>query len=200
MSSNDEQANVESDSDVLNTREAAAFLGAHIETVRRLARRGDIPSFKLGKDWRFRKEVLLRWADGKRPDATFCSVLIIDDEEEVCRVLSRAVERFGCHARYATNGEEGLRLVREKAPDLVLLDLVMPGMKGPRFLEELRKTHPTLPVVIVTGYPNSDLVNQMNQATQHAPLMLLSKPIEPELLERTVRMAAGNKPAKGVTP
>jgi len=50
-------------SDVLNTREAADYLRAHVETVRRLARRGDIPAYKIGKDWRFRRKALLRWAD-----------------------------------------------------------------------------------------------------------------------------------------
>jgi len=73
----------------------------------------------------------------------------------------------------------------------------MPGMNGPQFLEELRKTHPSLPVVIVTGYPDSEL---MQQATQYAPLMLLAKPIDSELLERTVRTAVGDKLTLGMKP
>ena len=47
---------------VLNTREAATYLNAHVETIRRMARRGDIPAFKVGKDWRFHKNALLRWS------------------------------------------------------------------------------------------------------------------------------------------
>lgn len=68
----------------------------------------------------------------------------------------------------------------------------MADMNGPQFLEELRKTHPDPPVVIVTGYPDSDL---MKQATQYAPLMLLAKPAETDQLERTVRMVLGEKMA-----
>jgi excisionase family DNA binding protein len=45
----------------LNIREAAAFLNAHEQTVRGLARRRAIPCFKVGRDWRFRKDALLRW-------------------------------------------------------------------------------------------------------------------------------------------
>ena len=47
--------------DVLNNRDAADYLGAHVETVRCLAKRGDIPSYKVGKDWRFSKNALCRW-------------------------------------------------------------------------------------------------------------------------------------------
>jgi excisionase family DNA binding protein len=52
--------------EVLNTKETAAFLGVHVETVRRLARSGALPSFKVGKDWRFRREVLLQWIEEQR--------------------------------------------------------------------------------------------------------------------------------------
>lgn len=51
-------------------------------------------------------------------------------------------------------------------------------------------THPELSVVIVTGYPDSEL---MKRVMQYAPLMLVAKPVEPELLERTVRTAVGEK-------
>ncbi len=95
-------------------------------------------------------------------------------------------------ARQATSGAKGLVLVAREVPDLILLDLMMPDMNGPQFLEELRKTHPDLPVVIVTGYPESNL---MMQATQYAPLMLLAKPAEPDHLERTVRMVLGERMA-----
>lgn len=53
------------DMDVLNAKEAADYLKAHVETVRRMARRGEIPAFKVGKDWRFHKDALRRWAEGQ---------------------------------------------------------------------------------------------------------------------------------------
>ena len=119
--------------------------------------------------------------------STFGSVLIIDDEKKVCTALARTVERFGCRARHATDATVGLELVAQETPDIILLDLVMPGMNGPTFLEKLRETHPHLPVVIITGYPDGDL---MQEAARFAPVLLLAKPIEPGLLERTVRMSS----------
>ena len=179
-------------SDVMNALEAAAFLGVHVETLRKLARRKEIPCFKIGKDWRFRQEALVRWADGQQTVASrgCFSVLIVDDDELVCRSLSRGVKLLGCTARHATSSAMGLELVAQETPDLILLDLLIPEMSGPQFLAELRKTHPMLPVVIVTGYPDSTL---MQQAMQYAPIMLLSKPVEPELLKRSVRSIMGQK-------
>lgn len=120
------------------------------------------------------------------------SVLIIDDDAKVCRAMCRLVKRIGCRARYVLDGAEGLEQVFREAPDLIMLDLKMPGMNGPEFLKELRKTQPDLPVVIVTGYPDSDL---MEQATQYAPIMLLSKTAETSQIESTVRMAIGERMA-----
>ena len=184
------------DTEVFGITEAAAFLGAHEQTVRRLARRGAIPSFKVGKDWRFRKEALLRWSEEQqRARAGRCSVLVIDDEEKICKALVRILAGFGCHARQALTGAKGLELVAQDVPDVILLDLMMPDINGAQFLEELRKTHPEMPVAIVTGYPDSEL---MQQAMQYAPVMVLPKPVDQVLLERTVRVALGIGPTNEV--
>ena len=53
--------------EVLNAKEAGAYLKAHVETIRRLARKGRIPAFKIGKDWRFHKGALLNWVNGQTP-------------------------------------------------------------------------------------------------------------------------------------
>ena len=99
------------ESDVLNAHDAASFLGVHVETLRKLARRNEIPCFKIGRDWRFRKGALLSWAEEQRPNNNIPSVLILDDEVKVCRTLARIVERIGCSTRCATDGTEGLELV-----------------------------------------------------------------------------------------
>ena len=170
--------------------QAAAFLGAHVQTIRKLARSGALPSFKVGKDWRFRREALERWTHDQRPGMTPCSVLVIDDEKKVCTMLIRMVQELGCVGRATTSAIEGLAMVEQETPDLILLDLKMPDMSGPSFLRTLRETHPTLPVAVVTGYPDSEL---MREAMLHAPVLLLAKPVERLLLERTVRTLVGDR-------
>jgi len=92
--------------------------------------------------------------------------------------------------RQALDGAKGLELVAQEAPDLVLLDLQMPNMSDPQFLKELRKTQPELRVVVVTGHPDSEF---MQEAMQYAPLMVLPKPVDQALIERTVRVALGKR-------
>lgn len=181
-------------SEILNAKQAAALLGVHPQTIRKMARSGQIPCFKMGTDWRFRKEALVQWADAQHLQTSDftggCSVLIIDDEEKVCAALTRMVEQFGCRTRQTTDGKTGLELVDQDVPNVILLDLKMPDMDGPQFLSKLRRTQRNLPVVVVTGYPDSEI---MRQAMQYAPLMVLAKPVEKELLERTVRMVIDPK-------
>ena len=170
--------------DILNISEAATFLGVHEQTIRKLARRGAIPAFKVGRDWRFRKEALLNWSDEQQNMKRNNLILIIDDEEGICKALTRIVENLGYRANCALSAERGLELVSLETPNLILLDLQLQNMNGAQFLKELRKTQPIIPVIIVTGYPESDL---MQQCAQYAPVMLLTKPIERTLLERTMQ-------------
>ncbi len=187
------------ESGALTTSQAAVFLGVHVQTVRRLARSGRIPSFKVGADWRFRKEALVQWADSQQIEERgsnerggngALTVLIVDGEAKVSAALARMAERFGCRTRQAFSAEVALELIAEEAPDLVLLDLKLPDMNGPSFLVELRKKYRALPVAIVTGYPDGELVTQ---ALKSGPLLVLPKPVEPDQLEQVVRMARSAK-------
>ena len=102
--------------------------------------------------------------------------------------MARIAENLGYRANYSQSAEKGLELVSLETPNLILLDLQMHHMNGAQFLKELRKSQPTIPVIIITGYPESDL---MLQCAQYAPVMLLTKPIERTLLERTMQSVFG---------
>lgn len=168
----------------LNARQAADQLGAHVETVRRLARRGEIPSFKVGKDWRFRPEDLAAWARSHHARHQPYGVLVVDDDEAVLRLIRKILEAGGYRVLCVRSGPEGLAQLRREPVHLVLLDLQMPGMDGPAFLEQLRRAHAELPVIVVTGYPDGDL---MFRALAHGPLMVVAKPISPFNLLPAVR-------------
>jgi excisionase family DNA binding protein len=186
-------------SGALTTSQAAAFLGVHVQTVRRLARSGRIPCFKVGADWRFREEALVQWADSQcheergsneRGNNGALTVLIVDAEAKDSAALARMAERFGCRTRQALSAEVGLELIAEEAPDLVLLDLKLPDMNGPGFINEMRKRDRILPVAIVTGDPDGEL---MKRALEAGPLLMVPKPVEPGQLEQVVRMAQSVK-------
>lgn len=172
--------------EVLNAQEAAELLGAHVETIRRMARRGTIPAYKIGKDWRFRMAALVSWSETNPVTKKPIGILAIDDDARVCRLIRRVLEPAGYRVITAPNGIEGLVLLRTEPIDLVLLDLEMPIMNGPAFIRESKQIRPDLPVIIVTGYPDGNL---MMEASKFGPLMLIAKPVDRKMLLSAVTLA-----------
>src|SRR4249920_685427 len=78
-------------------------------------------------------------------------ILIIDDEQGIRDLLDTLLRRKGYDVVVAENGREGLKVFRRERPDVVVLDLMMPGMDGLTVLQELRTLDPTKPVIILTG-------------------------------------------------
>ncbi len=169
--------------DVLDAQAAAWFLGAHVETVRRLARKGGLPAYKMGKDWRFNKSALQKWVEAHHLRERVPLVLVVDDEKSIRETTQMFLEGANYLVKTAASGEEALEQVRHEMPDLVLLDLVMPGIGGVEVLEALHKKNPDLAVVVITAYPDSDL---MARALRFPPVMLLPKPLKKETLLKTV--------------
>ena len=169
--------------DILKVRDAAALLGVHIETIRRMARKGDIPAFKIGKDWRFRRTALFKWIEKTSNTSKLPHLLVVDDDRAVCKNIRRILEPLGHILKIAHDGIKGLESFIAHPADLVLLDLNMPAMNGVEFLKHLRKINSGMPVIVVTGYPQSEM---MYQAMQYGPMLLLPKPIDKRQLLATV--------------
>jgi excisionase family DNA binding protein len=178
---------------VLNAQAAAELLGAHVETIRRMARKGAIPAFKVGKDWRFRKTALLAWSEtnpGLQQQRCIC---VIDDDAGVRRLMRRHLEPSGYRVLTAASGAEGLDHIHNQPIDLVLLDLEMPVMNGPAFIGAMSRAGIRIPVILVSGYPDSAL---MMEACRFGPLMLVPKPIEKKMLLAAVAMTLAGATAE----
>ncbi len=178
---------------VFKTKEAAEYLGVHIETVRRLARRGDIPSFKVGKDWRFRESELKRWADTYHMRSGISHILVVDDEENMLKAIRRILRNEPYRISTVTDGAQALELIRRDTPDVVLLDLKMPGMDGPTTLKHIRAIDKGMPVIIITGYLDSDL---MMKALDYSPIMVLPKPVENKQVIEAIELALNGSKSK----
>jgi len=85
-------------------------------------------------------------------DCTGLSVLLIDDEEDLVRTLAVRLELRGMRARTTFSGEAGLQSLSEELPDVVLLDMRMPGLSGFDVLRRIRARHKELPVIIISGH------------------------------------------------
>jgi DNA-binding NtrC family response regulator len=84
------------------------------------------------------------------------TVLIVDDQPEVLRLYARGLEIAGYRVHTAETVEAGMQIVDTDPPDAVLVDLKMPYINGMGMLYRLRKTHPSMPVAIITGMQNLD--------------------------------------------
>ncbi|MCO7202650.1 response regulator transcription factor [Microbacterium sp. CnD16-F] len=86
-----------------------------------------------------------------RIDGSPIRVLVVDDEANLSDLLRMALQNEGWDARTAANGQEALTLVREFAPDLVVLDIMMPGIDGMEVLRRLRSAGNDVPVLFLTA-------------------------------------------------
>jgi DNA-binding response OmpR family regulator len=113
-------------------------------------------------------------------------VLVVDDDPNVGDMLQDLLVEAGYVVKHALDGTEALRLVPVFEPDVVLLDLQLPGMSGVEVLDRLRRDHPTVPVIIVTGNDDVEVARRMLRG---GAFDYLSKPFTVEVLARVVAAA-----------
>ncbi|MBU6483003.1 MAG: response regulator [Nitrospirae bacterium] len=78
-------------------------------------------------------------------------ILVIDDEQGIRDLLDTLLCRKGYDVVVAENGQKGLQLFRRERPDVIVIDLKMPGMDGLTVLRQVRSLNPSQPVIILTG-------------------------------------------------
>lgn len=113
-------------------------------------------------------------------------VLIVDDVPENITVLGTTLAQT-CRIRFATSGQEGLDLVANERPDLILLDVMMPGMNGYQVLDRLKSgpDHGSTPVIFVTAKTDAD---SETRALLAGAVDFIHKPINPDVVRARVKM------------
>jgi CheY-like chemotaxis protein len=114
-------------------------------------------------------------------------IVIIDDEADVRRYLVAILKKNGYETVTASDGVEGLEVVRREKPDLVTLDLMMPNQSGTDFYRNLVKDKELgeTPVIVISGLPGRHLAVKQ-------PVAVFDKPVDPEGFLAAVRGAIGN--------
>ena len=111
-------------------------------------------------------------------------VLLIDDEAEFVNTLAERLELRSLVPQVAETGPHGLALLQEGEFHIVLLDMMLPGMRGTDVLRKIRTTHQTLPVVLLTGNANAkDGIAGMKEGAS----AYLTKPVDLNELLRVVQ-------------
>jgi len=130
------------------------------------------------------------------------SALVIDDEADIRNYISTILEEHGWTVRTAATAEEGERLVRESQPEVILLDLVMPGQSGIQLFARLRGDESTrkIPLVMVTGIKeqlNIDWKEIVTRLKARVPDGFIEKPIDPTRLAQLVENVV-SRPEQGL--
>lgn len=173
--------------EILTVAEVADYLKLPTSTVYRLVERRRIPGHKVGRQWRFQRAVIDEWLR-RRSEAKPTVILVADDEAQVRAFLVEALQAPDRQILQAENGLEAVRRATSEPMDLVLLDLLMPEMDGVEAFRHIHAARPDLPVVIVTGYPESDL---MLKVLEIGPFTVLQKPLDVQKLRKVVDLIIG---------
>ncbi|MDY6854502.1 MAG: sigma-54 dependent transcriptional regulator [Thermodesulfobacteriota bacterium] len=110
------------------------------------------------------------------------SLYIVDDEESVRDGLTMALETR-CQVRAFVTGEDAIDAIRENPPDMVLLDIGLPGMNGVEVLSKIKELHPDMPVIMITAYED---VNTVISAMKLGAYDYVIKPIHMDGLDVTI--------------
>lgn len=112
---------------------------------------------------------------GLKGGADLKSVLIVDDQPGIRLLLEELLQKEGYAVSSAANGQQALKKIKNKQPDCVLLDMKMAGMNGIEVLKEIIKNWPNIPVFMMTGHSELEL---MKEVLEIGALKYFTKPFD----------------------
>jgi excisionase family DNA binding protein len=193
--------------DVMTTREAGEMLGVAVRTIQLWVEAGVLPAWRTAGGHRRiarsavakliadRKHDLAPQAEGDGPSPDVFKVLLVEDDANLAQLFSAVVATWDLPIALtlAGNGFEGLVRIGEVAPDLVVSDLVMPGMDGFAMLRALKKPgsgFSSLKMVVVSALGSDEIAEQGGLPEGVA---CFQKPVNYTKLEALVRQVVANK-------
>lgn len=112
-------------------------------------------------------------------------VLIVDDQNGIRILLVEVFSSEGYETFQAANGKAALEIVKLHTPDLVLLDMKIPGMDGLEILKHIKQMNPDIKVIMMTAYGELDMIKE---ATDLGALMHFTKPFDIDEMRQAVNM------------
>lgn len=116
------------------------------------------------------------------------TILIIDDDESLRNSLRRTLRREGYTVMEAAEGGEGIKVLKDQPVDVVLVDLFMPGKEGLETITELRRSHPGIKIIAMSGGGTSGQTDVLKAAKLMGAWWTLAKPFTREQLLEAVEM------------
>ncbi len=177
---------------LMTVKETAEYLRIPLPTVYYLVQRGQLPAVQIGGRWRVKKDVLdrdvLHAEDQGQP-----TVLVVDDDETIQSLFKLFLKKAGFSRIVVGTGKEALAALAKQKFDLCFLDLQLPDITGDEIYAVAKKDHPELPIVIITGFPDSQMLDNI---LKFGPVTVLKKPLQLPQIEQTLRMLGHKSLAK----
>jgi excisionase family DNA binding protein len=175
--------------DWLTLGQAAKFLGVAQSTIRKWSDQGRVPAFYTpGGHRRYRRRDLEAFLDRSGPGGKSGGplVLVVDDDARLREFMRVNLEMEGYSVREASSAEEALGSIEDQAPELVLLDVVMPGVDGWEMLQRMQERYGSIPVIMFSGQVDA---NSAADAEQRGARGFVGKPFDPQqLIERAKQL------------
>jgi excisionase family DNA binding protein len=178
------------ESDWLTLGRAARYLGVAQSTIRKWSDSGRVRAFKTpGGHRRYRRADLDDFLEGSAPESRSGPVvLIVDDDERLREYVRVNLEMEGYTIHEAASADDGMRVLDELRPDLVLLDVMMPQVDGWEMLRLMHERHGvgSIPVVMFSGKVDE---RAADQAAERGAQGFIGKPFDPnELIAQTKQL------------
>ena len=182
---------------LLTVKETAEYLRIPLPTVYYLVQRGKIPAIQIGGRWRIKKssldrDILRQDQQGHQP-----TVLVVDDDVELQELFRTFLKQIGFSRVVVGTAKEAIKSLRKQKFDLMFLDLQLPDASGDQVFETVKQIDPDLNVIVITGYPDSEILNRILQVS---PVTVLKKPLKIEQLNQTVKILGHHTSNRGTDP
>ena len=177
---------------LMTVKETAEYLRIPLPTVYYLVQRGQLPAIQIGGRWRVKKDALdrdvLRAEEHGQP-----TVLVVDDDEALQDMFKLFLKKNGFSRLVVGTGKDAFAALAKQRFDLCFLDLQLPDVTGDEIYAFAKARYPDLPIVIITGYPDSQMLDSI---LRHGPVTVLKKPLQVEDLHQALRMLGHKTTAK----
>ncbi len=169
---------------LMTVKETAAYLRIPLPTVYYLVQRGQLPAIQIGGRWRVKRDALdrdvLHAEEQGQP-----TVLVVDDEEPIQEMFKLFLKKTGFSRLIVGTGKEAVAALEKQKFDLCFLDLQLPDLTGDQVYAFAKQKHPNLPIVIITGYPDSEMLDNI---LKYGAVTVLKKPLQLKQLQGALRM------------
>lgn len=177
---------------LLTVKETAKYLRIPLPTVYYLVQRGQLPAIQIGGRWRVKKDALDK--DVLKEDrAGQPTVLVVDDDESLQNLFKVFLKKIGFSRVVVGTVKEALAALEKQRFDLLFLDLKLPDGSADDIYDMAKEIDPTLPIVVITGYPDSAMLDRI---LGKGPVTVLKKPLKIDQLKQTVRILGHKEASK----